>query len=231
MAGDKNPTESNAWSSPIATVDVVILKLADQSLSVLLSQRAEDPARGAWALPGGFIRSNEDNSLEDAARRVLASKAQAQSPYLEQLQTFGGPSRDPRGWSLTVVYFALLNDEAIDAPGSGRWFAVRNGCVDVELPFDHKDILAAAIERVRRKVEYSSVPVHLLPPAFTLSELQEVYEVLLERPLDKSAFRKKIAAMDFLKPIAGKQRRGSNRPAQLYSAREASGLVLFDRLV
>lgn len=231
MIPKKNVVQASVWASPIATIDVVILKLTDKTLSVLLSRRAEEPAKDAWALPGSFIRSNEDRSLEDAARRTLASKAGTQSPYLEQLRTFGGPHRDPRGWSLTVAYFALLGRDALEPPGSGRWFEIRQSSVEVELPFDHKDILAAALERIRRKVEYSSVPVHLLPDAFTLSELQEVYETLLERPLDKSAFRKKIAAMDFLEPIAGKQRRGSNRPAQLFRARDTRELVLFDRLV
>jgi ADP-ribose pyrophosphatase YjhB (NUDIX family) len=225
-----------AWTSPIATVDVVILRLRDGHLSVLLSPREEAPFKGAWALPGGFVRTNEDASLEDAARRVLADKAGARSPYLEQLQTFGGPERDPRGWALTVAYFALLADDPeLDDAGQrasrGRWFTIADGRVETDLPFDHAAILAAAIERVRRKVEYSSVPVHLLPAAFTLSELQEVYETLLGRPLDKSAFRKKIAAMDFLEPIEGEQRRGSNRPAQLFRARNPDGLVLFDRLV
>jgi ADP-ribose pyrophosphatase YjhB (NUDIX family) len=221
-----------AWTSPIATVDVVILRLREGRLSVLLSMREEAPFKDAWALPGGFVRTNEDASLEDAARRVLADKAGARSPYLEQLQTFGGPKRDPRGWALTVAYFALLADDPeLDDGSRGRWFAIAKGRVEPDLPFDHAAILAAAIERVRRKVEYSSVPVHLLPAAFTLSELQEVYETLLGRPLDKSAFRKKIAAMDFLEPIEGEQRRGSNRPAQLFRARDPKGLVLFDRLV
>lgn len=231
MAARNESGKTADWTSPITTVDVVILRLAGQTLSVLLSQRTEEPAKGAWALPGGFIRSNEDGSIEDAARRVLSAKAGARSPYLEQLQTFGGPDRDPRGWSLTVAYFALVGGDAIDPPQSGRWFPVSKGRVDTPLPFDHEDILSAALTRVRRKVEYSSVPVHLLPDAFTLSELQEVYEILLEKPIDKSAFRKKIAAMDFLEPITGEQRRGSNRPAQLFRARNPRGLVLFDRLV
>ena len=221
-----------AWTSPIATVDVVILRLRAERLSVLLQQREEAPFKGSWALPGGFVRTNQDASLEAAARRVLADKAGARSPYLEQLQTFGGPDRDPRGWSLTVAYFALLADDpALDDPDRGRWFTVTGDRVEADLPFDHAAILQAAIERVRRKVEYSSVPVHLLPAAFTLSELQDVYEALLGRPLDKSAFRKKIAAMDFLEPIEGEQRRGSNRPAQLFRSRNPDGLVLFDRLV
>ena len=224
--------KSASWTSPIATVDVVILRLRKKGLSALLSRREEAPFKGAWALPGGFVRTNEDGSLEDAARRVLAAKAEASTPYLEQLQTFGGPQRDPRGWSLTVAYYALLADDpALDDKISGRWFTIHQGSVDTDLPFDHADILRAAMERVRRKVEYSSVPVHLLSPAFTLSELQEVYETLLGRPLDKSAFRKKIAAIDFLEPIDGEQRRGSNRPAQLFRARDPRTLVLFDRLV
>lgn len=228
MTGQKKATD---WVSPIATVDVVILRLAGATLSVLLSRRTEAPFKNAWALPGGFIRTNEDASLLDAARRVLATKAAARSPYLEQLESFGGPRRDPRGWSLTVAYFALVGSDAADQAGSGSWFAIAGNRVEVDLPFDHAEILAAALVRVRRKVEYSSVPVHLLPPSFTLSELQQVYETLLERPLDKSAFRKKIAAMNFLEPVDGAQRRGSNRPAQLFRARDADGLVLFDRLV
>lgn len=222
-----------SWVSPIATVDVVILRLRDRVLSVLLAQRDEAPFKDFWALPGGFVRTNEDASLEDAARRVLASKAKARTPYLEQLQSFGGPKRDPRGWSLTVAYYALLaEDPALDDEGSAsRWFTVRKDAVETDLPFDHAEILRVALERVRRKVEYSSVPVHLLPPAFTLSELQGVYESLLGRPLDKSAFRKKIAAMDFLVPVEGEQRRGSNRPAQLFRARDPKAIVLFDRLV
>lgn len=221
-----------AWPSPIATVDIVILRLQGRRLSVLLAAREEAPFKGVWALPGGFVRPSEDASLADAARRVLASKTGTRSPYLEQLQSFGGPDRDPRGWALTVAYFALLADDpALDDTRQGRWFAVADGRVETDLPFDHAVILATAIERVKRKVEYSSVPVHLLPPAFTLSELQQVYETLLGRLLDKSAFRKKIAAMDFLEPIEGGQRRGSNRPAQLFRARDPEGLVLFDRLV
>jgi 8-oxo-dGTP diphosphatase len=221
-----------SWTSPIATVDVVILRLRDRALSVLLARRDEAPFKGAWALPGGFVRTNEDASLQDAARRVLATKAKARTPYLEQLQSFGGPRRDPRGWSLTVAYYALLaEDPALDGDSAGRWFVVRQDAVDTDLPFDHAEILRAALERVRRKVEYSSVPVHLLPPAFTLSELQGVYESLLGRPLDKSAFRKKIAAMDFLVPVEGEQRRGSNRPAQLFRPRDPEAVVLFDRLV
>jgi ADP-ribose pyrophosphatase YjhB (NUDIX family) len=220
------------WTSPIATVDLIILRLRGDTLSVLLSERSEAPFKGVWALPGGFVHTNEDGSLEDAARRVLAQKAETKTPYLEQLQSFGGPKRDPRGWSLTVAYYALLADDPrLDETSQGRWFTVRKDRVTTDLPFDHADILAAALERIRRKVEYSNVPVHLLPSAFTLSELQRVYEILLERSIDKSAFRKKIAAMDFLEPIAGKQRLGSNRPAQLYRVRGGNKLVLFDRLV
>lgn len=224
--------KSASWTSPIVSVDVVILRLRRNALNVLLARRLEPPFKGSWALPGGFVHADEDASLEAAAQRVLAAKAEASTPYLEQLQSFGGPRRDPRGWSVTVAYFALLADDpTAGEPKQGRWFAVHADRTDIDLPFDHADILRAALVRVRRKVEYSSVPVHLLPQAFTLSELQEVYEALLGRTLDKSAFRKKIAAMDFLEPIEGEQRRGSNRPAQLFRARDPGNLVLFDRLV
>lgn len=219
---------------PIVTVDLAIFALIDGALGVLLVRRAEPPYAGRWALPGGFIHVDEDRSLDDAARRVLAQKAGVTAPYLEQLGAFGGPDRDPRGWSVTLAYFALVDAATLNLPDKApglRWQAVSGGAMTASLAFDHGEIVTQAAARLRNKVEYTTLPVHLLPAEFTLTELQRVYEQLLGRTMDKSAFRKRIASVDFIEPIAGAMRHGSNRPAQLYRVRQGQAAIFFDRTI
>src|SRR5205814_1010499 len=156
--------------------------------------------------------------------------------YLEQLETFGNGARDPRGWSLSVAYVALISaDEVTLRQGANAsdvaWSPVAGDGVAVPLAFDHADILRNALTRLRNKVEYSTLAVHLLPAAFTLSELQSVYERIIGRRLDKSAFRKRIAEADFVEPVPGEMRRASNRPAQLYRLKQARSTILFDRTI
>lgn len=220
---------------PLLTVDVAILTLREDALHALLVRRAEPPHVGRWALPGGFIRS-EDISLEGAARRVLLDKTGIETPYLEQLESYGDPKRDPRGWSATVAYVALIASDRLE-PRHGRnadaaaWWPVVGTSVAPNLAFDHARILAGAIARVRAKVEYTTLPVHLLPAKFTLPDLQGVYEQLLGRKLDKSAFRKRIAEVDFLEPVEGERRPASNRPAQLWRIKPGHRTVFFDRTI
>lgn len=228
-----NPTPA-AVETPIATVDLTIFALSETGLSVLLAERGADPFSGQWALPGGWIHVDEDRTLEDAARRILRDKTGIETPYLEQVLTLGSAQRDPRGWSLSVTYMALLGtDPASPNPGlataDARWVEVVGQGVGMPLAFDHAEILAAALGRLRSKVEYSSLPAHLLPPEFTLGELQAVYERVLGRRLDKSAFRKRMVEADFVEAVPGALRRASNRPAQIYRLREPSATVLFDR--
>jgi 8-oxo-dGTP diphosphatase len=223
-----------AVERPIATVDLAIFALSEAGLSVLLTERAEPPEVGRWSLPGGWVHVDEDDDIDAAARRILATKTRVALPYLEQVATVGSATRDPRGWSLSVSYMALLEPgEAAATAGPGatdaRWWEVTGTGVATPLAFDHAGILATAVTRLRDKVEYSTLPAHLLPPLFTLSELQSVYERLLGRPLDKSAFRKRVAEGDFVEPVEGEMRRGSNRPAQLHRLRQPQGVVLFDR--
>ncbi len=180
--------------------------------------------------------SETDKDLEAAAGRILASKTGVHTPYLEQLQTFGTSTRDPRGWTISVAYVALLSgDDARDSKRASQtgvlWRTVAGDTVETPLAFDHADILTAALSRVRSKVEYSTLPVHLLPGAFTLGELQCVYERILGRKLDKSAFRKRIAEADFVEPIVGEMRRASNRPAQLFRIRPGQKTAFFDRTI
>ncbi|NHZ99269.1 NUDIX domain-containing protein [Massilia sp. CCM 8734] len=224
----------HAFDVPLTSVDLVIFTVREQALQVLLVHRGAHPAKGQWALPGGFIDIRNDPDLDGTALRKLREKTGVTAPYLEQLQGFGSSTRDPRGWSATFAYFALIGSSHIELQhGAGAdaasWHPVGATGVDMDLAFDHGVILATAVQRLRNKVEYTSLPAHLLAPEFTLSDLQRVYEIVLGRPIDKSAFRKRVKEGDFLEEITGKQRHGSNRPAQLYRIRSGQPTVFFSR--
>ncbi|WP_395021415.1 NUDIX domain-containing protein [Dongia sp.] len=227
----QNPESNAAFPRPQVTVDVAILTLRVGALQVLLMQRGAAPFAGAWALPGGYIHPQEDADLDAAARRILRDKAGIETPYLEQLQGFGNAKRDPRGWTATFAYFALVAAETL-APQHGAnadAVAWRNATDKQKLAFDHATILATAVARLRSKVEYTSLPVHLLPPKFTLPDLQRVYEQILGRKMDKSAFRKRMAEADFVEPVPGERRLASNRPAQIYRVKRGFKTAFFDR--
>ena len=231
----KVPTRPN-FERPLTGVDLVIFTVRDDALQVLLTQRPtgpNEPCPGLWALPGGFIDVDQDASLEACARRKLAEKTGLSSPYLEQLGSWGNSTRDPRGWSATHVYFALIPSDGIELKAGGRaadarWHPVRDNGVREKLAFDHVEILSAAIERLRNKVEYTSLPAFLLPEEFTLSDLQHVYEIVLDRPLNKSAFRTRVRDADLIVEVP-RQRSGPNRPAQLYRLKDRRHPVFFPR--
>ena len=199
------------FERPLVTVDVVIFTVMDERLQVLLVRRPEgegEPFAGRAALPGGFIDVALDSSLQACALRKLREKTGLDAPYLEQLGSWGSSTRDPRGWCATHVYFALVPT----APGARPGGTAASEWVDVDsalrkrLAFDHGEILAAAVERLRGKVEYTSLPAFLLPEPFTLPQLQRSYEIVLGRAIDKSAFRKRMLDAQFLAeagPIAG----------------------------
>ena len=224
----------HAYDVPLTSVDLVIFTLREQSLQVLLVKRAEHPGKGKWALPGGFIDIRRDTDLDATALRKLREKTGVETPYLEQLQGFGSATRDPRGWSATFAYFALIDTEGVNLTHgadseAASWHPVEQLTERLELAFDHAHIVGAALQRLRNKVEYTSLPVHLLAPEFTLSDLQQVYETVLGRKVDKSAFRKRIMDGDFLEEIPGKQRHASNRPAQIYRIRQGQPTFYFNR--
>lgn len=224
------------FERPLTTVDLVIFSVRDEQLTVLLVQRpteGREPHPGKWALPGGFIDTACDQDLEACARRKLIEKTGVEPPYLEQLGSFGSAKRDPRGWSATHVYFALIASEDItprpggNAPDS-RWFVVRGEGVKETLAFDHAAILRAALVRLRSKVEYTSLPVFLLPGEFTLTQLQKIYEGILGRPLEKKAFRTRMLAAGILEAALGRKS-GPNRPAQLYRLKRRRQTHIFSR--
>ena len=231
-----NTVDEAQYQSPLVTVDVVILTLRDGKLQLLLMKRASKPFRGVWALPGGYIHPEEDADLEAAARRILLAKAGIETPYMEQLQAFGNAQRDPRGWTATFAYFALIASDSLSLRrGSNAeevaWWDVNEHGVEPTLAFDHAHIAASAVKRLRSKVEYTSLPVHLLPKKFTLPDLQRVYEQILGRRMDKSAFRKRMAEADFLEPVPGEVRAASNRPAQIYRIKRGLTTIFFDRTI
>ncbi|MFN8654008.1 MAG: NUDIX domain-containing protein [Gemmatimonadales bacterium] len=196
-------------------VDVVVFTIREGRLAVLLIRRGIPPYEGAWAIPGGFVLPEE--GVEAAARRELEEETGVRDVYLEQLYTFGEPGRDPRGRVVSVAYFALISSDREIAGGSdaaeARWWPMD------ELPplaFDHAGILTYALERLRNKLEYTTVGFQLLPAEFTLSELQQVYEAILGRTLDKRNFRRKIELLGILTPLKQQRRSGASRPAQLF---------------
>ncbi len=215
---------------PLVTVDVVIFTVRDQALHVLLVQRAEHPEKGKWALPGGFTDIQADADLEQAAARKLTEKTGVTSPYLEQLETVGNRQRDPRGWSVTIVYFALINsdDIALAQDPLTQWVNVGDPLL-AELAFDHSGLFQSALQRLRAKVAYTALPLHLLPDEFTLTDLKDVFEIILEHEVEKSAFRRRIREADIVEPIKGKKRLGANRPAQLYRIKSDKGQFFFTR--
>jgi 8-oxo-dGTP diphosphatase len=213
----------NDYPRPAVTVDLVIFTIADDDLKVLLIRRGVEPYKGHWALPGGFVEIDE--SLEEAAARELKEEVGV-TAYLEQLYTFGDPKRDPRGRVISVSYFALVDAErqrivAGSDAADAQWHCVFNPKLGPKLAFDHKKILDYAVGRLRNKIEWTTVGYELLPKKFTLSELQRVYEIILQRPVDKRNFRKKILAQGQIREINETRSDVAHRPARLYSFRQA----------
>jgi 8-oxo-dGTP diphosphatase len=207
------------YPRPSVTVDVVIFSLRNEDLQVLLIERGHPPFEGMWAIPGGFV--GIDESLETAALREMKEETGVHDVYLEQLYTFGDPDRDPRGRVITVAYFALVPAGAVD-PQAGTDAAKTGWWSIYDLPplaFDHGDILAYALKRLRYKLEYSAVGFELLPETFTLSELQATYELVLDEELDKRNFRRKVLNADVIEET-GEYQTGEGRPAMLYRFRD-----------
>lgn len=197
------------------TVDVVIFAVRARALSVLLVRRGRPPFEGRWAIPGGFVEPDE--TLEEAAARELEEETGVRDVWLEQLYTFGDPGRDPRGRVVTVAYLALVRGDAVLVAGTdAREAAWHRMDALPDLAFDHARILAYALERLRNKLEYTTVGFQLLPEKFTLTELQRVYEAVLGKKLEKRNFRRKMGILRILTPLGEHRREGVPRPARLY---------------
>jgi 8-oxo-dGTP diphosphatase len=242
-----------AYFRPALTCDVIVFTIRDGRLQVLLVRRGRPPYRGRWAIPGGFVE--KDEPLERTARRELEEETGLAGVYLEQLYTFGDPGRDPRGHTVTVAYLALVDPARFEGDRVGGGFSPRPSGVGGKSPlphvlragddaaalgwfpvyrlpalaFDHNQVLAVAVERLRNKLFYTTVGFEFLGREFTLSDLQRVYEVLLNRRQDKRNFRRRILSLGILRPLGTSRREGRHRPARLYAFRKPRWTYLRER--
>jgi len=220
--------KSHDWKSyekPAVTVDMVIFAIQNGELKVLLVKRAIEPATGSWTLPGGFVHIEE--SLDDAAKRVLHDKTGVENIYLEQLYTFGDPKRDSRGRVITVSYIALIKFGEVSLKSSSdisevKFFSVKK---IPPLAFDHTKIFSYALKRLEWKFEYTPVAFSLLRKEFALSELQGIYETVFDKKFDKRNFVKKILSLGILKS-EGRKTDVSHRPPMLYSLKKQTPNII-----
>ncbi len=225
MAGSRN----GHFHGHVIAADVVLFTIQGSTLKVLLVKRQRAPYRGAWALPGGMVGADE--SVDTAALRELQEETNIGNVYLEQLYTFGDPDRDPRGRIVTVSYYALVNWQRVQLKARHRvsqasWFQVKRL---PPLAFDHRRIVDYALERLRSKINYTTVGFQLLPGQFTLTELQSSYEVITGQRLDKRNFRRKMLQLGVLKGTREFQANGRQRPARLYTFTEPKVVKLQEK--
>lgn len=201
------------------TIDCVIYSFHEGQLKVLLTERNESPYSGWWALPGFFVNKYEE--MEDAVARISYEMTGLKDIFMEQLAAFAGVKRHPEGRVLTVAYTTLIRFDDVknkvkpvtDYMRQAKWFSISEL---PELAFDHQDIINLSLDKLKRSISYSSAPFELLPDKFTLTQLQQVYEEILRKKLDKRNFRKKIMNLGYLKELNEVQQHVSYRAARLY---------------
>lgn len=223
-------TLDSQYRTPLVTVDNVLFTVIDSKLKVLLVKRACEPYIGQWSLPGGFIDPNIDQSAEATAIRKLQEKTAVIPPYLEQLQTFSGHTRDPRDFSVTLVYFALIAAQKV-SPNIAtvedvNWWDV-DAIDSMSLAFDHQIIIRQAILRLQHKTLYSMVPVYCLPDKFTITELKVVIEAILGKTIQRKSLIRRIETAGMFEVIDEKVQSGG-RFAQLYKLRDGVEVAHFE---
>lgn len=214
------------YDVPLVSVDIAIFTLLDGKLHVLLVERGDYPHKGRWSLPGGFIHQQLDKDLHSAALRKLTEKTGVKTPHLEQVVTIGSAKRDPRGWSVTALYMALIpyapTAGFIDTVADARWWPV-DVSLKQNLAFDHAELIIQARERLRTKTGYTMLPAYVLNAPFTLTQLQQAFEELLGTEVEKKSFRRRILAADLLEEVGeGLPEGGRGRIAALYRPRKGS---------
>lgn len=219
------------YQNPLFTIDNVLFTVAQGELKVLLVKRAIEPFIEQWSLPGGFVDPQLDANVEACARRKLQEKTGVAPSYLEQLKVFSGHKRDPRGFAVTLAFYALMGEQAaqshIDTVHDAKWLPVHQ-LMNYQLAFDHQAIIAEAVARLKQKALYSLVPVYCLPEQFTVTELMTVIEAIIERPIQRKSLMRRIEASDMFVAVDEKVSTGK-RPAQLYQLKPDADIYLFER--
>lgn len=209
------------YPSPILTVDVALFTLMAGQLHVLLMQRDQEPYTGVLALPGAYVHPAEDIDCASAAHRVTRQKLGLDVAYLEQLRTFSGMDRDPRGWSASVAHIAVIKADQVPVASAREFYPVDNLPI---LGFDHNEIVLEAVNRLRNKTNYSSLPLFLMPEKFTINELRLVYEELMGIEINRNNFRRLMMEQQLVVPTGEMQSTREDgvalghRPAELFRA-------------
>ncbi|WP_312952877.1 NrtR DNA-binding winged helix domain-containing protein [Superficieibacter sp.] len=223
--------DATRFPSPLVTVDSVLFTLHEGKLCVLMVERASQPQQGCWGLPGGFIDIARDQHTRDTALRKLTEKTGVSPSWLEQLDTFSGPDRDPRGWSLTIAWFALIAwvDCAphIASVSDARWLPV-DELDGYALAFDHQKIIETGLHRLRQKTMYSLLPVYCLPDTFTQAQLHEATEIILGQPIQRKSLIRRIEASGMLEETGESVATGA-RKARLWRRKPDVDIHLFSR--
>jgi 8-oxo-dGTP diphosphatase len=208
---------SKKYRFAVIATDVAIFTVQDNELRVLLIKMKKAPFTGTWAVPGGLVRPSE--SVDEGAKRILKEKTGVVNVYLEQLYTFGKVNRDPFGRVVSVAYFALIPSGGValrttEEYADVDWFPVSKL---PKLAYDHTEVVDCAVNRLKAKLGYTNIVYSLLPSEFTLGELQNIYEIILDRTLDKRNFRKKLFSLKLVAKTGKRQMGEANRPAELYA--------------
>lgn len=211
-----NRNRYKKYKFTVIATDVVIFTIQEDQLRVLLIKMKKRPYLGFWAAPGGLVKPTE--SVDEAAVRHLADKTGVKTVYLEQLYTFGRVDRDPFGRVVSVAYFALIPSAGVKLKTTSEyedvaWFSVEDL---PKLAYDHREIIETAVERLKAKLEYTNIVYSLMPKEFTLGGLQHVYEIILDRKLDKRNFRRKFLSLNLIEKVGRKREGEAHRPAELY---------------
>jgi len=219
------------FKNPLFTVDNVLFTVTGDELKVLLVKRANEPFVGRWGLPGGFVDVDADDNTDMTALRKLKEKTGVAPQYLEQLQSFSGLSRDPRGFSITLVYYALISEQVvsthIETVDDVKWINIKD-LEQLPVAFDHKQLIEQAKERLQQKALYSMVPVYCLPETFTIGQLKTVIETIIGKTIQRKSLIRRIEASDMFESVDEKVQSGG-RKAQLFKLKQGVDIVNFER--
>ena len=218
---------TNSIEKPLLTVDVVLFTIKDDALKILLLKRDNPPFENYWALPGGIVDVEKDNTAQDTAIRKVIEKTDVTPPYLEQLNTFASKIRDPRGWSASITYFVLMPYEELK-DDSTQWIDLDKLEKHQPLAFDHQEIINQAQQRLKQKALYSMLPVFCLPKTFTLGEYHKLIEIILEKNIQKKTLYRRFEASNMFEETGETIATGA-RAAMLYKLKKGVELVYFER--